>query len=368
MVSQYTQQPTICFFNSTKAWGGGEKWHLEMAQRLHEQGYRVLLTSRKDSELARRANLANIPVKTIEIGNLSFLNPFKLWHLTGLFKKEGITTVVMNLPADLKAAGVAARLANIRQIIYRRGSALPVKDTALNRLLFRYVLTGVIANSEATKKTLVQNNSRLFPMEKIRVIYNGLDVSGRPLHSTKLLYTRHGDEIILGNASRMVYQKGHDYLIDIARKLEHKRINFRLLLAGTGPLKQKLQQQVQQAGLADRVIFLGFVDDIHAFMRSIDIFLLTSRWEGFGFVLAEAMVASRPIVAFDISSNPELVQHGQNGFLAPPFDLEEFISYLRALIHDETLRRRLGKHGHQLVYKKFTLDRAVEEFTHTLFS
>ena len=72
-------------------------------------------------------------------------------------------------------------------------------------------------------------------------------------------------------------------------------------------------------------------------MDSIDIFLLTSRWEGFGFVLAEAMAAAKPIVAFDISSNPELVSHGVNGYLAEPFDTGKFTYYLTELINNPNL-------------------------------
>jgi len=135
-----------------------------------------------------------------------------------------------------------------------------------------------------------------------------------------------------------------------------------LLLAGSGPLEQNLKELTVQKGLTNEIIFLGFVDDVASFMQSIDIFLLTSRWEGFGFVLAEAMAAGKPIVAFDISSNPELVHHGANGFLAEAFNTREFAGYLITLIKNKTLQENFGKKGLEMVHSMFSFDRVVAEF------
>jgi glycosyltransferase involved in cell wall biosynthesis len=267
----------------------------------------------------------------------------------------------MNLSIDLKVAGIAAKLAHVPRIIYRRGSAIPIKNKPLNRFLFRNVITDIIANSEATRNTILENNSNLFPLEKIKVIYNGLDFCTRKSQTTTSLYTKKEEEIILGNAGRMVYQKGHEYLIAIAAKLKEKGVDFKLLLAGTGPLESKIREQVKQVGLTNEVVFLGFVNDIAQFMNSIDIFLLTSRWEGFGFVLAEAMAAGKPLVAFDISSNPELVVNNTNGYLVKPFDVEDFASKTIQLVQNKEQCKKMGEKGKTMAHEKFSFDRAVKE-------
>ncbi|MBN2485004.1 MAG: glycosyltransferase [Bacteroidales bacterium] len=355
-------KPVICFFNSTKAWGGGEKWHYDMAVCLFEKQFSINFAANKKSELAQRLKKHNIPLTTFTIGNLSFLNIFKLLQLKRFFERKKISVVVMNLPSDIKAAGIAAKWAGVSRIVYRRGSAVPIKNSFLNRFLFKYILTDVIANSEATKNTILERNPGLFPKEKIKVIYNGLNFSETVKAGTQNFYSPLPGETVIGNVGRMVYQKGHNYLLEIASRLKSEGINFKMILGGSGPLETEIKTMAQRLGLNDRVIFTGFVDDVPWFMHNIDIFLLTSRWEGFGFVLAEAMAAAKPIVAFDISSNPELVKHGSNGFLARPFDTVEFANYLITLIKNQKLRNDFGKKGHEIVREKFSFDRVVKEF------
>ena len=123
----------ICFFNSVKPWGGGEKWHFEMAKRLHEKGFPVMIYTNRISELKSRADSAEIPNYSQRINNLSFLNPFIIIKLAIHLRKLNIQTIILNSPADLKAAGPAARLAGVPLIIYRRGSEIPIKNSMLNR-------------------------------------------------------------------------------------------------------------------------------------------------------------------------------------------------------------------------------------------
>jgi glycosyltransferase involved in cell wall biosynthesis len=354
--------PKICFFNTTKAWGGGEKWHFDMATRLYQQGFTICFVANKNSELAKRLQSTQIPYKTLSIGNLSFLNIFKVLGLKRYFIREKISVVVMNLPSDIKTAGMAAKMAGVERIIYRRGSAVPIKNSFLNRYIFRHILTDVIANSEATKNTILEKNRNLFPLEKIRVIYNGLDFSEKPKITPSKYYNPTPDEIVLGNVGRMVYQKGHEYLIDVAARLKSEGIKFKMILGGSGPLEPETRTKAQQLEVDDCILFTGFVDDVPSFMQNLDIFLLSSRWEGFGFVLAEAMTASKPIVAFDISSNPELVKHGLNGFLAKPFDTVEFTNYLINLIKNKNLRENFGQKGFEMVHEKFSFERVIREF------
>lgn len=345
------QHKTICFINSVKSWGGGEKWHFEMASRLKDQGHNIIFICRKNSVLAKKLMSSNIYVKHFEVNNLSFLNIFKIYSLRNFLKTNQVEITIMNFSADIKTAGPAAKLAGVKRIIYRRGSAIPIKNSLLNRFLFRRVLTDIIANSEATKKTILQNNPNLFDKEKIRVIYNGIEIN-RAESST--IYKKRHNEILLGNAGRLVHQKGQHFLIEIAKVLKEKEINFTILIAGNGPLERELADQIRKADLENEVKLLGFVKNINEFMRSIDLFILTSLWEGFGFVLAEAMLHEKPIVAWDISSNPELVIHNVNGYLAPPFKIEIFTQQIIDLIEDSEKQKEFGEKGLAMAESKFS--------------
>jgi glycosyltransferase involved in cell wall biosynthesis len=359
---------TICFFNSAKVWGGGEKWHHEISTGLYVKGYSTVVITNKKSELFNSINLTGQKVYAVKISNLSFLNPFKVFSLKKLFLKEKIDIIIINLSADLKVAGIAAKLAGIKKIIYRRGSAIPVRNRWLNRFIFKNIVTGIISNSEDTKRTILQNNARLFAHDKIKVIYNGIDIKKYDLDTKRKLFVGSNDEIILGNVGRLVHQKGQRYLIDIASELHKKSQKFKILIGGEGPLKKELVLYAQRLNVAGHIVFLGFINDIVAFMNSIDIFILTSLWEGFGYVITEAMLCHKPVVAFNVSSNPELIEDSKTGFLAEFNNIPDFTRKLTLLINDNDLRVKQGKQGHIRVKSHFTIDKAVKEVENYLNS
>lgn len=356
----------ICFFNSTKAWGGGEKWHFDVSSALCEQGFDVNYVTGRKSEQLRRLKKSKIPYYTFNIKKFSYLNFFLVWRLKRFFEETKVDTVVINLSIDLKVAGMAAKWAGVRRVVYRRGSAIPIKNRLYNRMLFKHIVTDIIANSEATKETILQNNSQLFDPDKIRVIYNGLHLKDDQAENTQAFYARKTDEIIIGHAGRMVYQKGHEYLIDVALNLKKAGLHFKLLLAGSGTLEQSIRAKVKSCDLENEVEFLGFVDSMNLFMQNLDIFVLTSRWEGFGFVIAEAMAAGKPVVAFDLSSNPELVTDNETGYLVKPFDISAFANKVKELSLSIDLRAKFGNQAHTIVHEKFTFDRTLENVKHML--
>ncbi len=349
----------ICFFNSVKSWGGGEKWHLDISRKLYSKGYQVMLLSHPHSELHRRAEKSGIDYRGIRVSNLSFLNPFKIFRIFHLLRKENVGTIILNLSSDLKVAGIAAKLAGVRNIIYRRGSAIAIRNTWLNRFLYREVVTDIIANSEETSRTILQNNHKLVPREKIKIIYNGIDLDIYDQLKRKPLYTRKNGEIVIGNAGRLSEEKGQIYMIELAANLKKKGLNFRVIIAGTGKLKSKLRKYARSLDVVDEVIFLGFVDNIKNFTTSIDIFVLTSLYEGFGYVLVEAMAEKKPVVAFDIHSSAEIIRDGETGYLVEKANVEDLTRRIEQLMSDQKLRNAMGEKGRQRVEEIFT-------FTETL--
>jgi glycosyltransferase involved in cell wall biosynthesis len=360
MRSTTENRPVVCFLNSVKTWGGGEKWHFEMALNLHRSGHNIHFIAAKNSVLARKLKKTDIKVNYVSIGNLSFLNPFKILLLRSIFREKETDYLIMNISADIKSAGIAAKLAGVKRIIYRRGSAIPIRNTFFNRYLFKNILTDVIANSEATKLTINKNNPSMFPAGRINVIYNGLDPDLYKQISGKRNFNE--DVYILGFLARLVPQKGLEYLIEIAKYLrDHAFVKFKILIGGEGPQKEELEKSIIENSLQEYVLFMGFIDDTASFLASLDIFLLTSKWEGFGFVLAEAMLQKKPIVAWNISSNPELVVHGENGYLAPPYNIEVFSKYVLELIYNKEKRKEFGQYGYAHTLKNFTMQNSINQ-------
>ncbi len=357
----------ICFFNSTPFWGGGEKWHLDMACGFRERGHDVTLMAHPHSPLFERARAADLDTVGFRISRRSALNPVRMWRLTNEFRSRGIETVVFNGPSEVKSGGLAARAAGVRERLYCRCLAVPVRDRWLNRYLFTRVLTHVTTNSEATKSKLLQNLGRVLPPASVRVIRHGIDldeIDSRPLER---LFERRDDELILGNVGRLTAQKGQAFLIDVARALKDAGLRFRLLIAGEGELKDQLRDKVRTLGVEDVVELLGFVDDVPSFLNSIDVFLLGSLWEGFGYVIAEAGAARKPVVALDISSNPEIIEHGKTGYLVQPGDVAAFAARVRELAENADLRTAMGEAGRTRMEEQFRIEREISEMEEHLW-
>ena len=325
---------TICFCNSNIPWGGGEKWHYEAAASLALRGWRVLMICHPKGALLERAKLLpGVQAIPLELGRLSFLNPLKRMWLTRFFRQEKVDSLIMNLPADLKVAGPAARSAGVGHIVYRRGSALPVRDSALNRRLYGKVITRLIVNSEATRRLVLVNNPDLIPAERVTVLPNGIDVQrfDEALAAAEA-EARNGKNgtlpccdkaaaqprpFTLGNAGRLNVQKGQHLLLHLAGRLVDAGLDCRVVIAGEGERENELRSLAAELGVADRTLFCGFMPDLAPFWNGIDLFVLTSLWEGFGNVLIEAMLAQKPVFAFAVSNIPELVTDGVNGRLFP---------------------------------------------------
>jgi glycosyltransferase involved in cell wall biosynthesis len=368
--SAQKEMQNVCFVNSMNFWGGGEKLHFEYATAFKEKNYNIHLLSKKGSPLFKKSQSNGLAVASISVKDLSFLNPFKYIQLVRFFKKEKIDTVIFSGSNDMKLGGFAAKLAKVKNIVYLRGLAVPIKDNFINRLLFRKVLTHIVANSEETKRTILQNLGKYITDDKIEVIYHGIDVGSVDTKGDQKLSAvmSQAKGIILGNAGRLTLQKGQQHLIEIARKLKEKNIEFTLFIAGTGELEAQLRTMINKYDLQKEVILLGFVEDVESFMNSIDIFLLTSTWEGFGYVIVEAMAKSKPVIAFDITSNPEIVNKDNTGYLVKYPDTNAFAMEVEKLANDKNLREQLGKNGRKYLMDNFQLKDRIDEFEDYLLS
>ncbi len=353
---------TICFFNSNKAWGGGEKWHLSTCKEFSRRGFKTILVTNLHSEIGKMGIQEKQDVYRFRVGNLSFANPFKILTFFLFFKTKRVDAVIMNLPSDLKVAGIAAKLAGVKNIIYRRGMPHPLRNTWLNRFLFTNVLTHVIVNSKEIGRSLKQGNESWFPEKKMVLIYNGVDTS-KPIDKSRKLYEKVGNEIVIGNAGRLTEQKGQKYLIEMAKLLKADGLNFKILIAGEGELRESLQKKIDEENLKEQVKILGHVSDMPAFFTSLDVFVFTSLYEGSANTLIETLQFGVPTIAWDVSSNPEIIEDAQTGYLAELGNVPELVTKFKMMVEKKELQAILVENGKNAVYEKFDSTKNLNTIT-----
>jgi L-malate glycosyltransferase len=132
-------------------------------------------------------------------------------------------------------------------------------------------------------------------------------------------------------------------LIEAVAGLAPKWRELRIAIAGTGPLRDELQDHTRRVGVEGHVEFLGFREDIAELYLRSRVFVLTSRYEGLSIALLEAMASGLPAVVSDVGEARDVVRHGDNGFLYPPGDVGELTRRLSELLDDPGLSHLLGQ-------------------------
>lgn len=352
----------ICFFNSSDFWGGGEMLHLENAIEFRNRGFQVVVFANPNSELWKRAQKNGFDTMAVRINSLSFLNIIKLMKLQKQFSIQKIDTLIFTTSQDFKTASIAGYLTNIPRVVYLRGLAAPIKRSLINQFCMTRACTHIIANSEETKRTILQHFQGVLHPDRVKTIYHG--IQPKLLENKKFIghfFSQKSKGIVLGNAGRLTRQKGQHHLIEVARYLKEEKIEFTLYIAGTGELLDELIESIGKHHLQNDVILLGFVEEMEIFMQSIDLFLLPSSWEGFGFAIVEAMAKSKPVIAFNTTSNPEIINDQKTGLLAKFPNTTDFAIKTKQLIQDDALRKKMGKAAKQSVINKFIIQDRVAE-------
>jgi N-acetyl-alpha-D-glucosaminyl L-malate synthase BshA len=195
----------------------------------------------------------------------------------------------------------------------------------------------------------------------IEVIYNFVDPSVFTPRRRGSLSLAPPQTRVLMHASNFRPVKNIPAVIKIFSEVR-RTIPSKLVMVGDGPEKAGAEQLTRELGIQRDVLFLGNQDAMEELLPLADVFLLPSSSESFGLVALEAMSAEVPVVASDIGGLPEVVEHGETGFLHDPGAVDGFVASVLKLLKNETLRRRMGRKARQVARLKFNADDMVDRY------
>ena len=223
---------------------------------------------------------------------------------------------------------------------------------------FMHGVRRIVAISDAVREFHIR--AGLSP-EKLVTIHYGLDdVPASPSEVTPDALGIPADAPLVLAIGRLIEQKDHATLLEAFARVHGTHPDARLAILGWGPLEARTKALVHELGLDEVAFILGRVEPRDWLARA-DVFAHTSRWEGFGIVLLEAMLSGLPVVATRVSAIPEIVVDGETGLLAPPGDAAAVASSLGQLLDDVELRQRLGASGLARARKEFSVQNMVEQ-------
>jgi glycosyltransferase involved in cell wall biosynthesis len=248
------------------------------------------------------------------------------------------------------AAAVLARLPTVATI-----QLIPeFRLERSSRLQLRALAAGVDRYIAVSRDVADELSERFgWPAAKIRVGYNAVEIDrfgGPPPAGLREQIGGDPERPLVLTPARLDEQKGLPVLLRAAADLPG--VDF--VLAGEGPERTSLEALAGEMGIADRVHFLGYRDDISQLLAACDVFALPSLYEGSSLAVLEAMAAGRPVVSSAIGGTDELIDDGADGLLISPGDATGLADALRHLLDDADLRTTFAQRARERVERDFT--------------
>lgn len=356
------------------ALGGAQRLLLDQGRWFHAHGHRVEAAFLYDKEGLERLwqGGSDFPLRALSRTKSSgaagkgvglLVGLFRLWGLLrkGKFDVVETFTYDSNLLALPLAwlAGVPVRIATHHGII----EGFPRLIERLHSGLVNAGLASILVN--VSRKVLEQAAAAGIRREHMTVIPNGIPPSrSKRVHGpgARLELGIKKNEVLILSVGRLVYQKGHEYLIQAMQSLVQDFRQARIVICGEGPLRKQLEAQIDRLSLGGLVQLVGNRMDIDRILDGADIFALPSRWEGLPVALLEAMDSGLPVVATRVEGVEEVIHNGAHGLLVPPEDARALAEALRALLAAPNLRRRLGKAAQARMRESYTTDIMCEKY------
>jgi glycosyltransferase involved in cell wall biosynthesis len=366
---------SILFVGTQMAIGGAQKLLLDQARWFHSRGHRVTAAFFYDKQGLQHTWERGLGFPLLALSGIGARsNPLtrawgllrglvRLWDLLrrGGFDVVETFTYDSNLLALPLAwmARIPVRVATHHGII----EGFPFWIERVHAALVNAGIASVLVN--VSRKVLDQAAKAGTRSDRMLVIQNGIppvDYGNENAAGFRAqLGMAEGDALLL-SVGRLVYQKGHEYLIDAMPGILRRFPGAKTIVCGDGPLRAQLEAQIARMNLGESVRLLGNRNDMRPFLHGADVFVLPSRWEGLPVALLEAMGAGLPVVATRVEGVEEVVEHAGQGLLVPPEDAPALADALVQLISDSALRLRMGSAARSRIRESFTIDTMCDKY------
>lgn len=271
-------------------------------------------------------------------------------------------------------AGVIGRFAAYKNkvlcIYNSHGWAFSMGDNEKKKKVYAFIericakITNKIVNISDNERKLALKY-KVASADKMITICNGIDLEiyNTSYNKYEILNSLNIPEnaFIIGMVGRITAQKSPETFLNIAEKLSEYIENVYFILVGDGESRIHIEQLILEKGLKDKVKITGWTDEVVKYISVFDIGVLTSKWEGFGLVLAEYMACGKPIVASNVGGIPDVVHNNRNGILVDSSDINGFVESILKIKEDECIRKSFVQNSIKDVREKFNINRVVKE-------
>jgi len=336
VVRHRTSPVSVLHIDTERGWRGGERQVLWLAQSLARSGNECVIAARPGEPLALRA--ADLGLRVLPCSPHWEFDPVAAAMLARFIHREGIQIVHAH---TAHAASIALLCAREAETVITRRVDFRVGRDWISKLKYRRA-AAVIAISEAVAEALVASG---IDSEQIEIIPSGIDLTRsvpRADSRTLRLLGIPDDAPLVVMVAALVKHKDPLTFVRAMKSVVAAVPNAHALVIGDGPLRPAVERAIAQSGLGANVHLAGYRGDADTLLSAADVVALSSREEGMGTVLIDALWMGKAIAATRAGGIPEVVEDGTSGLLSPPEDGLALGSAISRLLMDSALRNRFA--------------------------
>ena len=327
--------------------GGSEKYVAVLHQAVVSRGDKAFLAYSEGGALSDLIPGAR---------QLRMRHPFDLRaakQLAGLCRELKIDIIHAQFPRENYIA-LLCKLLYLHSIEVVYTAHINLQIGRIHKLI-NWVLTSgnasIIAVCNSVKSLLITNK---YPPERIRVIFNGVYPEPRATVAKEPRFT-------FVTLARLSSEKGMFFLLKAAKRLKDSGVDFQLNIAGEGPLRNQLQDEIILSGLSKHVFLLGYVTDIKSLLDASQVYINTSEHEALSFAILEGMAAGLPVIATRVGGNVDILGAADNGLLVDYQNVNQLAAAMATLMRDRTAYDRYSHNSREAIATTFNLANIIEQ-------
>jgi glycosyltransferase involved in cell wall biosynthesis len=343
------QSIRVLHISSESSWRGGEQQIIYLVEESRKLGVDAIVACKEGSEVEKYCQANDLPYESLKFKSAYDLGT--AFKIKSICKRRSIDLIQTHTSKSHTMAVISGLMGlSVPQIMTRRVD-FPVKDNWFSRFKYNYSkIVRIICISETilgiTEKDIKDKS-------KLVAIHSGVDMDRFKefKHSDWLRenYAKDKSTHIVGNTSAISDQKDYYTFVNVAKRILETRQDIHFFIVGDGPDRVEIESYVKTQGLSDKITLTGFKKNIREILPSFDIFLFTSKTEGLGTSVLDAMAAGVPIVTTNAGGVSEMITHEVNGLMYPVKDVEGLVKGVLTFMDDHSLAENLAAKASEMV-------------------
>lgn len=350
----------VLHLSSESTWRGGERQIAYLIEESIQAGIKISVFCRPGSAFFNWCKEREI--KTVTAPFKNGLDVKTALAIRAYASRQGVSIVHAHSGKSQSLAYLALKLGMKTYVVAHRRVDFPLKSGGPSLAKYTHPrVKAIICVSEAIAQLVREKIKRT---EKVHVVHSGIDFSRFPqTPRTGYLHREFGwdpELRLVANISALAPHKDYHTFIRTAAQVIGEMPECGFLIVGDGELRGELEKLSAKEIEGDKLVFTGFRRDVPQILRELDVFLITSKTEGLGTTVIDALYNSLPVVASRAGGIPELIDDGENGFLCDVADHECLADRVQILLNDDVMRKAMGENAKRKA-EEFGKDKMAEK-------